>query len=264
MFRSRFGWCPEDQVARRVKMDCNDPACPNCADPWLNRQAEAMLDKLREAGDGHQAGPLRHFTLSLDPTRAKRMLREVGKGGTLAAARYVAEELMEIKGGVLVLHPWRGKDGTWELSPHVHLFGFGYAKPSAKVYGATGGREQGGWVYKRIRDVQDQRNRSGVRNEAFRTIRYILSHAPLIYPRGGGQRRCSWSWAGIAGIKGLRRDGTESDYDALRCPLCGEAMLEYFGEPGGSCTTNNEVAWVRRKRTRWRPIPQVTQTHVEA
>lgn len=250
-YRSRFAYCPEDGATIRYRADCNDPECPGegCADAWFRRQAGAICDRLEDAGQAHHAGPVRHFAISLQVDEAKRYLEEYGKAGLLAAFRYVAEEEMGLKGGWLVLHVWRGKNSEWRVSPHAHIYGYGYARPTERVHARTG------VFYRMIR-------RCEARADLERGVFYTLTHAPLIYDAKTERRRCSWSWFGIASSRAMRCGEVEAVAEIQACPVCGGPMLEYHGEPGTYSCPSGRVFWIRRKRQRWRRIDETTQENL--
>lgn len=117
-----------------------------------------------------------------------------------------------LSGGVVVFHPLRRRSPTdREYSPHFHVLGYGYLRPSNEVFAETG------WVYKN----------KGQRSTVFGSVWYLLSHA------GFKPGLASTSWYGTLSYNKYRGTSPVTE-PKQKCRACGASLRELFyslGEP---------------------------------
>lgn len=240
-FTGKAAVCSSDGTAIFRRWTCGDPECAGegCFEAWCSSQARHIEDRLQAAAWIYRARRFRHWALSLDEEGALALDHKE----MLKLGRRIAEQIMGLKGGALVYHRWRCGHGPRRESPHLHIIGWGWARPSDYVHDKTG------WVYKLIAEGE------GRERDVAGTARYLLTHAPLIYKDGGANRLTAVRYFGQASGTHIKRDPAEELLtEDILCPLCEAPMVVGYGdgEAGTVSEITDEPARFTRKRRRWR------------
>jgi len=141
--------------------DCKNPKCPECYTRWSWREGKKIAEKFARIRSLIPGRP-RHVVFSPGPRACYKDYEQLKK------EFYKVIDQAGVTGGVYVFHPWRsrgkGKNkyrkGQNYWSPHFHIIGYGYLKPSDEVYRSCG------WVYKN----------KGYKKSISGTVAYLLSH----------------------------------------------------------------------------------------
>lgn len=222
------GWvvravCPKcGHHVQLVKHGCGHITCPSCSKKWARRAAERSAARLWGAiHAGVSRWKPRHISFELPELSwdaAKKRAVELG-----------------CTGGVLVLHPWRLKDGyrsmfeimaartglnrydiakqsgigmdAFEYSPHCH----------GMVYGRFKDVEKGSkkYEYRNIRRLNSQHAAEG-------SLLYLFGHTSVPQSKNG---KC-YRYFGICSPQRLKPEWTGTCTDSLKCPECGAEMVE--------------------------------------
>lgn len=184
----QFGYrgCIHDHIVQKYKRSCNRPSCPTCYEGWASLEAHKIVSGLSK-NHGRWRNPC-HFSFNPAPCLW------LWPPEKLIAYVYKIARRMGIEGGTLLVHPRRKNGaGKWYISPHVHVFGYGWLR---EYYIR-------GWVVKN----------HGVRRsekERYTTARYQLSHA------GVHSLKHTVRWFGV-----LRKGRAKYVPPKHLCPVCG-------------------------------------------
>jgi len=184
-----------------VGRTCRRKECPRCAPAWVVERATAAGAKIEAtrrylAASRGESPRFHHLVFS--PPEGFAVDRE----DPLSAGYEIVKNLLDelgTDGGVIIYHPWRGKDnddrGFWknvlfeenewsetvqrlEYAPHFHVIALGRFIPgeqfTKKLY------EQTGWAYKRITKGGDNTESNVSLYDEYdlaRALTYSLSHA---------------------------------------------------------------------------------------
>ena len=211
---------------------CYRASCPICYEKWAGLEASKIEHRLKYFW---KWGKVLHITIS--PSEKDLLKLSFAK---LKAKLYRTARLRGIKGGVVIWHPFReNEDGTWRVSGHFHILGFGWVRNVKQGY------ESDGWLVKNIQDGKEERS-------VFRTAMYQLSHC------GISKTNRPVAWFGVCSSK---IKVPEMEEEKHMCPSCGLELvqLRYFGledalpnrEENASAWLDPEN-WIEKETTKWR------------
>ena len=251
-FYTRTVTCSKDPSHDRYLVagtSCGDPCCPICYRTWIHRAADRVgcrIDGFRQ----FDRYPPKHVILSLDkghadldrlqtmPShKALQWLRKYFK----AKAEYIG-----LKGGVLVIHPWRTSDEVprldykkkWQwvreqgadnfhryvvFEPHAHIAGYGYLKTPLP----------GRFLYKNKGNLK-------TRDDIERWAAYTISHTAVI------KGKTAVTYFGSCSYRKLRPTWIKRCLVDAVCSVCGAPMV-YEG--------TNESYLVRKTLAKWIYVP---------
>ena len=110
---------------------CYRAECPVCYEKWAGKEASKIAHRLKYFW---KYGKVLHIVIS--PSEKDVLMLSFDK---LKAKMYRISRLRGIKGGSVIWHPFReNDDGTWRLSPHFHILGFGWVRNVKKGYESDG------------------------------------------------------------------------------------------------------------------------------
>lgn len=205
-----------------TKRSCGRLECPVCAQKAFAKAAHKIEDRM---GAFRLKGRnLKAIHVVVSPHG--RDLWRVSYGKLKQKCVKVLKEA-GVFGGSIIFHPWRRlseeddlekTSGSWYLSPHFHVIGYGWVHRVKENY------EKSGWVVKNL----------GVRKSVSATAMYQLSHC------GIKKNTHTVTWFGALAYNKLRLPRIELEKEV--CPLCGlklrlltrikacEGLLEEEGE----------------------------------
>lgn len=189
---------------KRFYRSCGRLECPICYEKACARAAHRATRRIERYKHGRPihvvASPSQALVDSLTFDRLKKVVR-----GALQAAG--------VRGGLLIVHPWRErrKRGSWYLSPHFHTVCYGWIKNSEAVLRKTG------VLVKNL----------GIRKSVYATIMYQLSHAGVYMAK---PKKATVTWYGELSYNKLNIEKEVPEKST--CPLCGSELvkLAYRGE----------------------------------
>jgi len=211
---------------------CYRASCPICYEKWAGLEASKIEHRLKYFW---KWGKVLHITIS--PSEKDLLKLSFAK---LKAKLYRTARLRGIKGGVVIWHPFReNEDGTWRVSGHFHILGFGWVRNVKQGY------ESDGWLVKNIQDGKEERS-------VFRTAMYQLSHC------GISKTNRPVAWFGVCSSK---IKVPEMEEEKHMCPSCGLELvqLRYFGLED-ALPNREEIKsawlypgdWIEKEATKWR------------
>ena len=194
------------------KRNCARAECPVDYETWASKEAHRAtrrIEAYQKQVKGTRNSPIHVIvspsqedidTLDYQELRV-RAQKQAQKGGVFA--------------GIMILHPFREReDGSWYLSPHFHIVGFGWVAHAAQLYA------QNGYIVKNL----------GVRKSVYATISYQLSHAG-IYMKAEGERgkKATVTWFGYLAYTKFHY---QSEPTKHVCPICEGVLhvVEWRGE----------------------------------
>lgn len=197
--------------------NCGRASCPICYEKWAGLEASKIAHRLKYFW---KWGKVLHITIS--PSEKDALALTFDK---LKAKMYRVARLRGIKGGCVIWHPFReNDDGTWRVSGHFHILGFGWVRSVKQGY------ESDGWLVKNIADGKEERS-------VFRTAMYQLSHC------GISKKTRPVAWFGVCSSK-IKVPEMEEVKHA--CPCCGAELvqLRYFGDPDALPDPAEDGVWL--------------------
>jgi hypothetical protein len=197
---------------------CRRAECPVCYEKWAGKEAAKIEHRLKYFWKYNK---VLHITISPSEKDALKLSFE-----QLKAKMYRTARLRGIKGGCVIWHDKRDNyDGTWRISGHFHVLGFGW------VRNVSQGFKSDGWLVKNIPDGSRERS-------VFQTALYQLSHC------GTSKKHRPVSWFGVCSSK---IKVPEMEEEKHVCPGCGAELvqLRYFGlEEALPDREENKSAWL--------------------
>lgn len=198
--------------------NCGRAECPICKEKWAGKEAGRIEHRLKYFW---KWGKVLHIIIS--PSEKDLLKLSFAK---LKAKMYRVARLRGIKGGCVIWHPFReNDDGTWRVSGHFHVLGFGW------VRNVSQGFKSDGWLVKNIQDGKEERS-------VFKTAMYQLSHC------GINKKHRPVVWFGVCSSK---IKVPEQEEEKHVCPCCGLELvqLRYFGlEEALPNREENVSAWL--------------------
>jgi hypothetical protein len=188
---------------KRYRRSCGRASCSVCYEKWASLQAHRAERRLRAFKRGRDR-PI-HVIVSPDQLSIDRL--DYSK---LRARVYFVLERVGVYGGICLFHPFREREGgSWYLSPHFHVIGFGWVSRVGQTYRETG------WIIKNL----------GVRKSVFATLQYQLSHAGV---HAGKPKRTTVTWFGALSYNKFK---FTIEREREVCPICecGLVRLMYVG-----------------------------------
>jgi hypothetical protein len=184
--------------------NCGRAECPICYERWAGLEASKIAHRLKYFW---KYGKVLHIAISPSEKDALKLSFE-----KLKAKMYRVARLRGIKGGVVIWHHLREnhEDGTWRVSGHFHILGFGWVRNVSQGY------KSDGWLVKNIPDGPKERS-------VFRTAMYQLSHCGL------SEKTRPVAWFGVCSSK---IKVPEMEEEKHLCPCCGAELvqLRYSGD----------------------------------
>jgi hypothetical protein len=180
--------------------NCGRAECPVCYERWCALEAHKIENRLKPFW---KHGKVLHVAIS--PSEYDVLTLPFEK---LRAKMYRVAKLRGVLGGCSIIHPWReNEDGTWRVSPHFHILGFGWVKNTKEGY------EKDGWLVINIQDGEKERS-------VYRTALYQLSHCGL------SDDHRTVTWFGCCSY--AQRDVKVPPMEKLehKCPCCQNDLLE--------------------------------------
>ncbi len=212
--------------------NCGRAECPTDYERWAGLEASKITHRLKYFW---KRGKVLHITIS--PSEKDALTLSFTK---LKAKMYRVARLRGIKGGCVIWHPFReNDDGTWRVSGHFHILGFGWVRNVSQGY------KSDGWLVKNIQDGQKERS-------VFRTAMYQLSHCGI----SKGTRPVAWF-----GVCSSKIKVPEIEEVKHLCPCCGAELvqLRYYGDPDGLPDKTEENGswldsgdWIEKETVKWR------------
>ncbi len=193
---------------KRYRRSCGRGECPVDYEYWASREAHRAERRLR-AYRPSQFRKVIHVIVS--PSQEEIDALDYRK---LRVKAYFVLKRVGIMGGVCIFHPFRQReeDGSWYLSPHFHVMGYGWVSQVGETY------EETGWIVKNL----------GVRQSVYATLMYQLSHAGVYMKAEGEGKKATITWFGE-----LSYNKFKAPKEELRelCPICGAPLviLTYTG-----------------------------------
>lgn len=214
---------------------CYRAECPTCYEKWAALEANKIEWRLKHLW---KHGKVIHAAISPPEkdclTLPFEKLRE--KAVRVAKSRGII-------GGSMIWHVWReNNDGSWRVSPHFHVLGFGWVRNTKE------GFKKDDWLVKNILDGKEERS-------IFRTAMYQLSHCAI----DGKHRPVTWfGCCSTAGKNGAKIPTMEREKHV--CPGCGAELvqLRYYGDPDLLPDPSEEGVWldpdqwIEKEEVKWR------------
>jgi len=203
-------------TSKTIRMHCDRPGCEVCSEKWAEHEANRCTERLKDGATaywrhGVKLGFARHWAISPPQEWAKGLIKEKGLFG-IAQLRKKAVNLVKragVRGGAVVVHPWRQDNHSkgWYLSPHIHVVGYGVMMHSDKFFEMSGG-----WVY----------HNKGVRKSIFGTMKYLLSHA------GIADGRHTVTYFGLFSYNKLAKKVIKTIKETSVCSECGRDLFSFY------------------------------------
>ena len=196
------------------KHSCDRRECPTCFRGWAGKLGRRAARRMQRGIEWYLEGRGVHVIASppqdvaFDTAGAYRRLRSRAVA-VLKTAGY--------RGGNLIFHPWRCKDGLHD-GPHFHAVVVGWYEGLAELYHRTG------WIVKPVQD-QDGHVRVLEDQDAIaRVLVYALTHAGVGKNLESGGSLEALTWWGTFATSKLHLE-LELELDAIDpCPLCDAPM----------------------------------------
>lgn len=229
--------CESGDYVKAIKQSCHMLTCPNCCYEKMSEISDNVKDKVMNARkysrvlNGGHTDVLQHVVIS--PPKSEYDDFRTWDGFRKARA-YVAQICAEIGllGGAVIFHPFR-EDGVneglvpedytpdesnsldrsvWRFSPHFHVVGFGFIKPSTSAFVHC----HHGWIYSALRTGKRKMRSSA---DLFAVVRYTLTHVGVT--REAPKRIQSVSYFGLCNSRNQVKLGEIVISRAHECPYCG-------------------------------------------
>lgn len=189
---------------KRYRRNCAKAECPIDYETWASKTASRgtrRIEAFQKTIRGKRNSPI-HVVVSpsqqdIDALRYDELRLRAQKQA----------QILGIFAGVMILHPFRETDrGTWYLSPHFHIVGFGWISKVGESYRETG------YVVKNL----------GVRKSVYATLMYQLSHAG-VYMRAEGEKgkKATITWFGTLSYNKFHYKDEPIEHV---CPICEQKL----------------------------------------
>lgn len=158
----------KEHYIRSKKNHCWSLTCPVCCNDTALRmgdrvEKQLLSYKILKEKQGEEPGNLGHWVISPDQELIKDAMQT--EEDYNAVKRYIYDELIRVgaRGGVIVFHPWRQKEDSWEFAPHFHSILFGYLDTNSFRF------HNQGWIIKKVHADEDIESIS-------QTAAYLMTH----------------------------------------------------------------------------------------